>query len=147
MRARCAIAGLETTGTKAALIERLEAHHTQPLLPPQATSLDERLKDAHRLGSPTGIDGSTASDHVAAAPPLGVLRSSHLESREACEAHFCNAVSATFDATVCSADDGHDHSGDAAYEWAGSFAGTGTTWTWRAQKVGGAYADPTMSAR
>lgn len=88
LRARCAIAGLETTGTKAALIERLEAHHTQSLLPPQATSLDERLKDAHRLGSPTGIDGSTASDHVAAAPPLGVLRSSHLESREACEAHF-----------------------------------------------------------
>jgi hypothetical protein len=76
--------------------------------------------------------------------PLYVENAVH-DYEEACEAHFCNAVSATFDATVCEAGDGHDHSGDAAYEWAGSFPGTGTMWTWRAQKVGGAYADPTMT--
>ena len=66
----------------------------------------------------------------------------------ACEAHFCNAVSAYFDPTVCEAGghDGHDH-GDAAYEWAGIFSTPMSSATWLAQKVDGDYADPTMRMR
>ena len=62
---------------------------------------------------------------------------------DACEAHFCNAVSAPFDPSDCEAGDGHDHGG-AAYEWAGIFPTPGASYTWIAQQVDGAYADPTM---